>query len=87
MLIIVKSVSFGVQRELYERLLVSTVTYGVGTWCMRMGEKRKLDIEGKMCSWRMCRMTRMNRWRNEEVKNRVDVREKMIDTVDQKVLK
>ena len=35
---IVKSVSLGVKRELYGRVVVPTVTYAAVTWSIRMDE-------------------------------------------------
>ena len=37
-----RSVILGVEKELYERVVVATVTYEAETWAMRMDQKRKL---------------------------------------------
>ena len=61
---------------------MSTVTYGVETWGMGMDESHELDFMEIKYLRSICAVTRMDRWKNEQVRCRVDVREKMSDSVD-----
>ena len=68
MMFIVRSVSLGMKKELYKRMVKSTVTYEVETWGLKMEEICKLNFIETKCLRSMCTLARMNRWRNEEVK-------------------
>ena len=52
-----------------------------------MGEKHKLDVLELKCVRSVCRVTRLDRWENEEMSRRADVRGNMTDRVDQKILR
>ena len=82
-----RSVSLRVKRELYERIVVPTVMYGSESWGMKAEERNKLDVAEMKCLRNMCRVTRMDRLRNEVVRERVGVRENMSKRVDRKMLK
>ena len=41
----VRSVSLGVQREIFGRVVLRTVTYEAEIWGMRMDESHKLDVK------------------------------------------
>ena len=73
--------------ELYKRVVVPTVMYGSGAWGLRVEERRKLDVMEMRCLRSMCGMTRMDRLRNEVVRERLGVEEKLSERVDRKVLK
>ena len=50
-------------------------TYGAKLWGKRMVEKKnKMDIEEIKHLLSKCRVTRMDRWKNEEIRCRVGVR-------------
>ena len=34
----------GVKRMMYERIVVPTVIYGAEAWCLKEGEKRRLNV-------------------------------------------
>ena len=82
-----RSVTVRVKRELYERVVVPTVMYGSESWGMRVEERDKLDVAEMKCLRSMCGVTRMDRVRNEVVRERVGVPEKLSKRVDRKVLK
>ena len=82
-----RSVTLGVKKELYERIVVPTVMYGSESWGMRVEERNKLDVAEMNCLRSMCGVTRWDRWRNEVVRERVGVPESMSRRVDRKVLK
>ena len=82
-----RSVTVGVKRELYERIVVPTVMYGSESWGMRVEERNKLDVAEMNCLRNMCGVTRWDRWRNEVVRERVGVPEALSKRVDRKVLK
>ena len=60
---VVRNVKFGVNRKLYEKLLVPTLTYGAVASGMRLDGRPK-----------MCKATRRQIWRSEIVRRRVVVR-------------
>ena len=50
----VRSVGSGVKRELYERVVVSTVAYGTEIRCMRNEKRRKLLFERRSRVYSIC---------------------------------
>ena len=82
-----RSVSIGVKRDLYERIVVPTVMYGSESWGMRVEERNKLDVAEMNCLRSICGVTRRDRVRNEVVRQRVGVHEKLSKRIDRKVLK
>ena len=83
----VRSLSFGVEKDLYDTVLVPTVTHGAETGGLKMDDILKLDVMETKCSRSMCGVTRITRGRNEGLRLRVDARENISDSVDRKVLK
>ena len=73
----------GVKRKWYEEVIVPTVANKTEATNMRMNEK----YMEQRCSRPKCAVTRMDRWRNEKVWRRFDVREYMSDRGEQKLLK
>ena len=67
--------------------MVPTVMYGSEAWGLRVEERRKLDVMEMRCLRSMCGVTRLDRLRNEVVRKRVGVDEKLSERVDRKVLK
>ncbi len=55
------------KRRLYEGVVVPTVLYGAETWNMGAAERRRLNVMEMRCLRSMCRVTRMDRVRNDEV--------------------
>ena len=45
----IKNVNSGVKKELYERVVVSTVTDGAEAWGMRIDGRHKLDLMRMKC--------------------------------------
>ena len=82
-----RSVNVRVKRELYERVVVPTIMYGSESWGLRVEEREKLDVAEMKCLRSMCGVTRMDRIRNEVVRDRVGVPERLSKRVDRKVLK
>ena len=82
-----RSVTVRVKRELYERVVVPTVMYGSESWGLKVEEREKLDVAEMKCLRSICGVTRMDRVRNEVVRERVGVSEKLSKRVDRKVLK
>ena len=67
------------KRELYGIGVVAMVKYVAETWGIRMKERHKSGVMEIMCL--------RSEWRNEEVRCRNGVREKMSDSPYRKVLK
>merc|ERR1711895_362877 len=76
-----RSVNVRVKRELYERVVVSTIMYGSESWGLRVEERDKLDVAEMKCLRSMCGVTRMDRVRNEVVRERVGVHERLSERV------
>ena len=76
-----------VKRALYEKVIVPTVTYGSELWGMKESERRKLNVFEMRCLRSMCGVTRLDRIRNEEVRERSGVRKELADRVDINVLR
>ena len=74
-----------VKRELFERIVVPTVMHGSESWGMKVKEREKLDVAEMKCLRTMCGVKRMDRVRNEAVRVRVGVPEKMSKRVGRKV--
>ena len=72
-----RSVTVRVKRELYERIVLLTVMYGSESWGMKVKERDKLDVAEMKCRKNMCGVTRMDRVRNEVVRERLGVPEKL----------
>ena len=70
-----RSLNVEVKRELYERIVVPTVMYGSESWGIKVEERDKLDVAEMKCLRSMCGVTRMDRVRNEVVRERVGVPE------------
>ena len=69
------------KRELDERVVAPTVTYEAGRYGMGTEEIHNLDIIEIKRLRKVCRATKMDRWRNEEVRHTVGVKENMSDRV------
>ena len=69
---IMVNVRMDVERELHDRVSVLMVVYGPKTWGMMMDKGYKLDFVEMICL-RMCVVTRIGRWRNKEVRHRIDM--------------
>ena len=82
-----RGLGMNVKRVLYERVIVPTVTYGSESWGMKERERRKLNVFEMRCLRSMCGVSRLDRLRNEEVRERTGVREELADRVDKNVLR
>ena len=82
-----RGLGMNVKRVLYERVIVPTVTYGSELWGMKERERRKLNVFEMRCLRSMCGVSRLDRLRNEEVRERTGVREELADGVDKNVLR
>ena len=74
-------------KELYERIIEPTVIYGSEAWGMKVRERDKLDVVEIKCLRSMRGVSRMDRGRNEDVRERGGVPEKVSRKVYRKVLK
>ncbi len=68
-----KSLGMSAERRLYEGVVMPTVLYGAETWNMGAAERRKLNGMKMRCLRSMCRVTRMDRVRNDEVRGRTGI--------------
>ena len=49
-----RSVTWGVKRELYEKIVMLTVMYGSDSWGLRVVERNKLNVAEMNCLRCMC---------------------------------
>jgi len=81
------NVSLGAKRCLYERVVVPTVLYGAETWALRESERKKLNVFEMKCLRSMIGVSRMDRVRNELVRERTGVMNDLAGRVDRCVLR
>ncbi len=67
-----RSLGMSAKRRLYEGVGVPTALFGAETWNMVAAERR-MNLMKMRCLRSMCRVTRMDRVRNEEVRKRTGV--------------
>ena len=82
-----RGLGMDVKRVLYEKVVVPTVTYGSELWGMKVSERRRLNVFEMKCLRSMVGVTRMDRLRNEEVRERTGVRKELAARVDMNVLR
>merc|ERR1712212_1048965 len=75
-----------VKKSLYESIVVPTVMYGGESWGLVGKERRRLNVMEMNCLRNMCGVTRRDRVRNEEVRERVGVDIALADRVEERVL-
>ena len=76
-----------VKKVLYEKVIVPTVTYGSECWGMRVGERQKLNVFEMRCLRSMAGVSRVDRVRNEVVRQRTGVGIELATRVDMNVLR
>ena len=82
-----RGLGMNVKRVLYEKVIVPTVTYGSELWGMKERERQKLNVFEMRCLRSMCGVSRLDRLRNEIVRERTGVRKELADRVDVNVLR
>ena len=82
-----RGLGMGVKRVLYEKGIVPTVTYGSELWGMKVSERWRLNVFEMKCLRSMAGVSRLDRLRNEEVRERTGVREELAARVDMNVLR
>ena len=74
------------KKRLYEAVIVPTVLYGAETWSVSEVDKKKLNVFEMRCLRSMVGVSRIDRVRNQSVRNRSGVVEKLSNRVEKKVL-
>ena len=82
-----RGLGMDVKRALYEKVIVPTVTYGSELWGMKERERQKLNVFEMRCLRSMCGVSRWDRLRNEEVRERTGVTMELPNRVDRNVLR
>ena len=80
-----RGLGMNVKKVLYEKVIVPTVTYGSECWGMKVSERRKLNVFEMRCLRSMAGVSRMDRVRNEVVRQRTGVEVEMATGVDMNV--
>ena len=76
-----------VKKVLYEKVVVPTVMYGSESWGMKVTERQKLNVFEMKCLRSMTSVSRLDRVRNEVVRERTGVRRELAARVDMNVLR
>ncbi len=66
--------------------MIPTALYGAETWNMGVAERRRLNVMQMRCLRSMCRVSRMDRVINDEVRRRTGVVRKLAERAEQGVL-
>ena len=82
-----RGLSMNVKRVLYEKMVVPTVMYGSECWGMKVGERQKLNVFEMKCLRSMAGVSRIDRVRNEDVRQRTGVEIDLARRVDMSVLR
>ena len=82
-----RGLGMDVKRALYEKVIVPTVTYGSELWGMKESERQKLNVFEMRCLRSMCGVTRWDRLRNTQVRDRTGVNKELAERVDKNVLR
>ena len=68
-----RGLRLNVKKVLYEKVIVPTVTYGSELWGMKVSERQRLNVFEMKCLRSMAGVSRLDRFRNEEVREREQV--------------
>ena len=82
-----RGLGINVKRVLYEKVIVPTVMYGSELWGMKVTERQKLNVFEMKCLRSMAGVSRLDRVRNEVVRERTGVRNELAARVDMNVLR
>ena len=82
-----RGLGMNVKKILYERVVVPTVTYGSELWGLKVRERQKLNVFEMGCLRSMYGVTRMDRIRNEVVRQGTGVEIELANRVDRNVLR
>ena len=72
---------------LYEGVIVPTALYGARAWGIRSAERRKVNVLEMKCLRSFVGVSRMDRFRNEEVRSRAEIERELASRADQRVLR
>ena len=72
---------------LYEGVIVPMALYGAQAWGMRSAERRKVNVLEMKCLRSLVGVSRMDRVRNEEVRNRAGIERELARRADQRLLR
>ena len=82
-----RALEMNVRRVLYEKVIVPTVMYGSELWGMKVSERQRVNVFEMKCLRSMTGISRLERVRNERVRERAGVRREMAVRVDMSVLR
>ena len=74
-----------VKWELYERLVIPTVVYGLETWSLSEHEKRKIEVFEMMCLRNICGIRRVDKVRNAVIRYGCEL--SLLERIERNVLK
>ena len=72
---------------LYEGVIVPTALHGAEAWGMRSAEKRKVNVLEMKCFRSLLGVSRMDRFRKEELRRRAGIGRELASRVHQRVLR
>ena len=71
----------------YEGIIVPTALYGAKAFLLRSAERRKANVLEIKCLRSLVGVSRMDRFRNEEVRRRAGIERELVSRADQRVLR
>ena len=83
----VRTVGLKAKKNMYESIVIPIVTYGAETWSMSVNERKRLDVMEMKCLRSMCGVSILDRVRNEEVREKVQLNEKLSERIDKRILR
>ena len=81
-----RTVSMNAKRSVYEGVVVPTVLYGAETWSVDMDIRHKINVFEMKCLRGMVGVTRLDRMRNERVRERAGIQVDLAGRVKIRVL-
>ena len=72
---------------MYESIVVPGMLYGSETWAMSARDRSRLEVVEMKCLRSICGVTRMDRLRNEYIRNRCDLKNGIGVKVERNVLR
>ena len=82
-----RGLRINVKKCLYEGKIAPMALYGAEAWSMRSAKSRKVNVLVMKCLKSLVGVSRMDRFRNEEMRRRAGIERELASTADQRVLR
>jgi len=82
-----KDISKATKMRVYETLVLSALLYNSETWTLKVTQQRRLKVFEMACLRKIEGVTRRDRIRNEEICNRLELRQNILSRIQQRRLR